>query len=175
MKAGAEDAWHNSPFSQAANLPDKGDGIQIVNLVEGVAAGISNDQIKPSDTVMLSGLVAGLVDAISPMVHEPVLTFAAAVFAWNGCMSMAKLIQRESSGNILRRWVRSVWKRKKNLWEYDDLQKRWTKQEIERENVWVKYGVTLARALKKLEYSNDKDFEKNVDDSWVPQGSPYWS
>jgi hypothetical protein len=49
---------------------------------------------------------------------------------------------------------------------YGSIRKCW-KEEVRKGNPWVRFGVSVARAL---EVSRGKD----VVDDWVPRDSPYW-
>lgn len=92
-----------------------------------------------------------------------------ALFTWHGCISMAKSLRPDhrahtSTGlapyTLEMRWA-----------EYNLIRECWTGEEA-RGNLWVRYGVSIARLMEQRRKKDE--FASKVIENWVPQDSPYW-
>jgi hypothetical protein len=151
-----------------AALPAKTDGVEIVELVERhVVAATLIRQIPPAT---LAGRAVNLVDAITNAgLHpvDPVPSYVTALYAWHGCIVMAKLLR--PTHNVP--GGQAAYTDRMRIEGYEWLRECWTQEET-RANVWVKYGVTLARLLE--QNRKGADFARMVIEDWVPTDSPYW-
>lgn len=152
-------------------LPPKENGVALVELVE-------NHFVCPSLRVLVRDLhphaVAArartLVDAIQDASLKsggPEESYAVALYTWHGCIYMAKLLRPSYNAP----GGQATYPDQQRIQGYAWLQECWT-QETAKGNPWVRYGVSLARAL---EINRKKDeFAQMVIEDWVPPDSPYW-
>ena len=170
--------WHARTVREALDiavpgaLPAAKDGAALVELVEAhfipkTGRGLLRD--VPPMQIVTSAL--NLLRAISNtklLAGLSAENYVAVLFAWHGCINMAKLLQPtyvapggESPYSApLReegyRWLKECWEHERSTG-----------------NAWVRYGVSVA---KPFELARKKDaFGKLVNDAWVPSDSPYWS
>lgn len=151
------------------DLPERAAGVALVELVEQhfVAPGFIR-MLAPAD---LSERAGTLVDAIAKAgllpYCSPQQRYIAALYAWHGCINMAKLLR--PSYNVA--GGQEVYSDQQRIKDYDWLRGCWTQETVKR-NPWVRYGVYLAR---QLELNRKKDeFAQMVIEVWVPSDSPYW-
>lgn len=152
------------------DLPERDAGVTLVELVEQhfVASGL----IRRLAPVNLSERAGVLVDAIvgaDLLCHcLPPQYYIAALYAWHGCINMAKLLRP----NYVVAGGQEAYSDQQRSEGYAWLRDCWT-QETAKGNPWVRYGVSLARPLE-LERKKD-EFAKMVIEDWVPSDSPYWN
>ncbi len=91
--------------------------------------------------------------------YRPPVTVAVLLHAWHGCIGMAKSLRVETSDHEL--YTPEIRRE-----SYAGLRNEW-EEELARGNVWVRWGVTLARRLEQRRGSP-------VIEDWVPTDSPYW-
>lgn len=141
-------------------MPDKATGLTIVNAVESF---IDAKLIRYTSASVLAQRMSDLGSRllqIAELAAVPKLTRLALAFcAWHGCINMAKSLRTMTANGFI--YTDDVRTR-----EYEDLRTTWT-DEARRGNLWVRYGVSLARSLElsRGNVPNDTD---------VPKDSPYW-
>ena len=152
-----------------ATLPPKQRGVAVVELVERLF--VSGSLIRnhlPDVLVQRAGALADEIGRAVLLEHSSPHNFICALYAWHGCINMAKLVRRtfvipggEAEYTIAER-----------LRGYALLEQCWSAEDS-RANPWVRYGVSLARSLE--EGRQQDEFPARVVENWVPAGSPYWA
>lgn len=142
------------------NTPDKEMGIAIVECVEDqfvkgvLVRDLSQEEIiqraeKLAKCLRTKGINADLLKTVT-----------IALFTWHGCICMGKATRIvDSMGTLYNHDMR--------IRDYTSLKNDWEEEERLRNNLWVKYGVTLTRSLEK------KRSNLPVED-WIEKDSPYW-
>lgn len=149
-------------------LPPKENGVALIELVE--QHFVSDALIRTLAPHVIAERAGVLVNAIAGAAlldHAPAQNYVSALYAWHGCINMAKLLRSTyviPSGEV-------DYTRDQRIKGYAWLEECWTK-EILRGNAWVRYGVSLARLLEKNRKGGK--FKEAVVEDWVPQVSPYW-
>jgi hypothetical protein len=94
---------------------------------------------------------------------DPAVAYLAALFAWVGCVAMAKSLR---ATHMNPDGTQSPYDLSKRLLDYAWVKLRWLREESGG-NPWVRFGVSAARAF-------EQGRGNAVVDGWVEQGSPYW-
>ena len=149
-------------------LTGKDGGVALVELVE--RHFVNATLIRTLAPRVISERAGALVNAIARaklVPDPPAQSYIAGLYAWHGCINMAKLLRRthvcpagEADYTTDQRhrgysWLSACWS-----------------EEIARGNTWVRYGVSLARLFEKNRKGDN--FKDAVLEDWVPQDSPYW-
>lgn len=150
-------------------LPSKQDGVAIVELVEQhfVAATLIRD-LPPDALAQRAVTLADATADAGLQSAEPLQTYVSALYAWHGCINMAKLLR--PTFNVP--GGQDAYTDEIRNGGYARLRECWL-QETARGNPWVLYGVSLARLLETNRKGNR--FAQMVIEDWVPTDSPYWN
>lgn len=147
------------------DLLPKPEGVTIVESVEKnlmSAAGLLRWSARQEPQRIIEGISTLLRDLReSSLLHfsDP-LNLVCALFAWHGCLSMAKVLRPTFVfGDMTIAYTLDLRER-----DYRKLQQEWLGEEA-KGNRWVRYGVSLTRLFRSHELRVDQ---------WVPQDSPYW-
>ncbi|MBI2907420.1 MAG: hypothetical protein HYX92_07195 [Chloroflexi bacterium] len=150
-----------------AKLPDqpvnKEAGIEMVELVENkliacsLIRQVSADKLAQRSLELSAGLATKRLQ-----VSGATGAFLAALYAWHGCILMAKSLRASYviAGGV------AAYSLPMRVKAYDHLRTCWLAEEA-RGNGWVRYGASLARLLEQRRGNT-------VVDNWVPKDSPYW-
>lgn len=90
------------------------------------------------------------------------------MYTWHGCMYMAKLLRRVHN---VPGGGQDSYTLKMRQEGYAHIQQQWVQSE-EEGNVWVRYGVSLARPME--QGRKKQNFDLEVHENWIPKDSPYW-
>jgi hypothetical protein len=114
-----------------------------------------------------SNAVAAAIVRVLPTFASEAQAFVSFLYAWHGCLNMAKACRRtyrtqygEVEYSLVDRQA-----------SYAALSRDSLAEEA-RGNTWVRYGVTLARPFERGRGLGT--FAQRVADWWVPRDSPYW-
>ena len=149
-------------------IPGKDAGVALVELVERHFVGAK--LIRTLGPTEISERAAALVDAIACatlLADSPGQRYIAALYAWHGCINMAKLLRPTSVTPDGEADITMDQRTRDYVW----LSTCWS-EEIARGNPWVRYGVSLARPFEKNRKGDS--FKGAVLEDWVPRDSPYW-
>jgi hypothetical protein len=113
----------------------------------------------------------GAIAAAGLELVEPVQTYVCALYAWHGCINMAKLL-RPTFNDPTAPGGQGGYTAEMRTEGYTVLQDCWV-QESARGNPWVVFGVSLARQLEKNRKGGK--FAQMVIEDWVAPDSPYWN
>ncbi|MBI2292344.1 MAG: hypothetical protein HYU73_18915 [Betaproteobacteria bacterium] len=150
-------------------LPDRGSGVALVELVE--RHFLQSQLIRIVLPAEIGARACALVDAIAEAgllrYCLPEQRYIVTLYGWHGCINMAKILRRTyvtPSGE-------ENYTMDQRTGDYSWLANCWS-EEIVRGNPWVRYGVSLARLFE----TNRKGdvFKASVFEDWVPRDSPYW-
>lgn len=94
--------------------------------------------------------------------HDDATNVIGALFAWIGCIGMAKNLREV---DILGRLYTDDVRRR----DYARIEAQWAHTGGQ----WVRYGVTLARTFE-LDRSERSRSQRKLIEDWVPHDSPYW-
>ena len=152
-------------------LPQKENGVTLVELVEThfvfPSLGVLVRALPPDAVAERAGKLIDAIYGAGLQAGGPVESYVTALYTWHGCINMAKLLR--PSYNVP--GGQAAYSEQQRLQDYVWLQQCWT-QETAKGNLWVRYGVSLARLL---EMNRKKDeFAQMVIEDWVPRDSPYW-
>jgi hypothetical protein len=150
----------------SGGVPAREQGVELVEEVETRLLAQSPGGVvrsnSPATLVEHFKDLAGRLRAEGLLSFDDTTNLAAALFAWLGCVGMAKLLREVDADETpltddYRRYV------------YAGIEKRWE----EPGGQWVRYGVTLARRfdLDRIERSGE---QRELVEDWVPDDSPYW-
>jgi hypothetical protein len=90
--------------------------------------------------------------------------YVAALYAWHGCVPMAKLMRRmyvTANGEV-------PYTQQQRLREHALILS--SASSGERRGAWIRFEMSIAKLFEKNRGKQDDE----IDDSWVPQESPYW-
>lgn len=144
-------------------IPPKATLLEIVRCVEDTFVRGSLIRNLPTNVLSDRGLL--LVRTLRSgqlWAYLPEQIYVIALYAWHGCINMAKITRRTYvTGNGEAPYPTEV-----RISGYRSIRRCWT-EEVRKGNPWVRYGVSVARALE-----NGRGNE--LIDDWVPRNSPYW-
>lgn len=143
-------------------FPSRDEGVELVELVESTLLSQSPQQVvrlnSPAALAQHCQDITQELRAKNLLSYDDATALVAALFAWLGCIAMAKTLRDVDSQG--KPYTDDTRRR-----EYARIERQWA----EPGGPWIRYGVTLARALE-LGRGNNNPIE-----DWVPKDSPYWS
>jgi hypothetical protein len=143
------------------DLPSKEIGIKIVELVDNnFIKGVFIRECKPPELSERGEHILYQIQEQKLLPFSPSENYVVALYIWHGCICMAKSVRKTfviSEGN------EESYTPDRRRQEYNGIQQCW-QQEENKGNLWVRYGVSLARSFR----------SKGKVDDWVPKDSPYW-
>lgn len=147
------------------NLPDKETGIAIAESVEDIfIRGVLVRNLSKEEFLSRAGELIKRLQTKNLLNVGAADALALAFFTWHGCINMAKATRvKDVLGNLYTPEMRNE--------AYSQLKQEWEDEE-RKGNLWVKYGVSLAKLLE--EKRKKQDPQKQIMDDWVPTDSPYW-
>ena len=143
------------------DLPIKKNGIEIVELVDSkfIESKFIRER-KPSELAERGEQILNQIQEQKLLPFSPSENYVVALYMWHGCICMAKSVRKTF---VVSEGKEESYIPDRRRQDYNVIQHCW-QQEENKGNLWVRYGVSLARSFR----SGEK-----VDD-WVPKDSPYW-
>lgn len=149
-----------------SDLPSGANGVLIVEKVEKhlIASSILR-HVQPEELGSRAEILIRSLHARSLMRGRGFADmYVGALYAWHGCVPMAKLVRRTyvtAAGEV-------PYTRQQRLNEHELILS--STSSGERRGAWIRFGMSIARLFEKNRGKRDDE----IDDSWVPQDSPYW-
>lgn len=144
-------------------VPPKAVGVGIVECVESkFVKGSLIRNLRPSVLSDRGLLLTRTLNAGPLWAFLPEQAFVVALFAWHGCINMAKTTRKTYvTGDGEAEYSSEL-----RISGYNSIRKCWL-EEVKKGNPWVRYGVSVARGL-------TKSRGNEMVDDWIPRISPYW-
>jgi hypothetical protein len=152
-------------------LPPKNRDLGVVafDCVEGKLVADPQDRVlrnlSLSDLGHRITILMNAVDGVLPFSRHQNLVVS--LYMWHGCIQMGKLLRcvhiiPQGAALYTPQMRRDGYAYLKTDWERNEAQG----------NPWIRYGVSLTRAMEQGRKKQDFDFE--VHENWIPKDSPYW-
>jgi hypothetical protein len=147
-------------------FPTREQGVELVELVEERLLAQSPQHVvrlnAPPALVQHCKDLTQELRARKLLRHDDRTNLVAALFAWLGCIGMAKTLREvDSQGQLYSDDIRRR--------DYATIERQWGAKG----GAWVRYGVTVARKLER-ERIERGGTHRDLIDNWVPRDSPYW-
>lgn len=145
------------------DLPPKDVGVRLVELVDAeLIKGRLMRTLSPKEVAARAEALVARIRADGLLPHSIAVNYAITLFTWHGCIHMAKTLRptyRTPTGEA----PYSLEIRQHGYAAID----HWWREAEAGGNPFVRYGLTLARAL-------EQGRANRIIDDWVPRESPYW-
>ncbi len=149
-------------------FPTREQGVELVELVEAKLLAHAPSpyhrirDISPADLVHNFKAIAQEIRDKELLPHDDATNIVGALFAWLGCIAMAKTLREvDSQGRLYTDDLRRR--------DYASIEDQWD----ESGGPWVHYGVSLARTFE-LDRIRRSGSQRKLIEGWVPRESPYW-
>lgn len=167
--------WHACKVQEYLNLKlptvltQKQMGLRVMDYVnnEFVPKSRFVRECSPRNLVERARRLLQVIQEENLLRFSPSGIYVVALYTWHGCICMAKCLRPTYVLPVGGEAPYTIDKRREG---YDIIRESWRREE-NRGNLWVRYGVSLARAW---EIKNGKQPNKNLIEHWVPKDSPYW-
>ncbi|MBI4307150.1 MAG: hypothetical protein HY678_12605 [Chloroflexi bacterium] len=143
-------------------LPSNPSGVRLVELVDReLISGTLIRSLAPDELARRAVTLTARIREAELLKHAASANYIVALYIWHGCIHMAKSL-RPTYRTTLGEVPYSLAQRQ----EAYSVIEQWWKAADQRGNPYVRFGVTLARAL-------EHGRGNRVVDDWVPRESPY--